>query len=308
MISTLEMVTRPDISESNDSHAAVDYVSRWREIVEARQRQIEQRRGLKGGDFWANRAQSFHRSVTCPHFDMYGRPVRDPFLAHVAEKVYPRMTVLDVGAGTGRFAIPLARQADRLMAVEPAAAMRQLLSDNCAAAQLTNVRIVATAWPEALAEVGSGQADITICSHVLYPIGDIVPFVAALEQATRVGGLIFIYLRAGQTTDFAPELWQELHDERLAPQPDYLDAYNVLAQMGICANLTMVKNSSLWRFDSLDEAVAAYRDRLCIHDDETAKLKRLRQRLQELAIEENGRLAISKREPAQAAIIWWQCC
>ncbi len=308
MISTLEMATRRSMNESSDASAALDYVARWREMVMARRQQIDARRGRSGGDFWANRAQSFHKSVTCPHFDHYGRPVRDPFLAHVAEKVYPRMTVLDVGAGTGRFAVPLARQAYRLIATEPAPAMRQVLSDNLAAAQLTNTRIVATPWPEALAEVGVGQADVTICSHVLYPISDIVPFISALEQATQIGGLLFIYLRAGQNSDFVQELWQELHDESLTPQPDYLDAYNVLAQMGICANLTMVKNTSLWRFDSLDEAVAAYQERLCLHDDETAKLKRLRQRLQELLVEQDGRLAISKPGPSQAAIIWWQHC
>lgn len=305
MVSMLEM-TKP---QSNDQLDRIDYVTHWRTIVEQRRRQIDERRAGRAADAaWSHQLHNFHNSLTRTRYDHYGRPMRDPFLAHVAEKVYPRMTVLDVGAGTGRFAIPLARQSYRLVAAEPNAASRQLLIDNCAAAQLDNVRIVASPWPDALTEVGVGLADITICSHVLYPISVIQPFVNALEQATQSGGLLFIYLRAGQSGDYMQELWQELYDEPLTPQPDYLDAYNVLAQIGIAANITMVKTGLRWRFDSLDDAVAIYQDRLGIHPSDNVRLRQLRHRLRDLLIEEDNALLIGSRTATKSAIIWWQRC
>jgi 2-polyprenyl-3-methyl-5-hydroxy-6-metoxy-1,4-benzoquinol methylase len=305
MISTLEM-TKPITSSQLDR---IDYISRWREMVESRQRQIDERRsGYTEAVGWTEQVRNFHNALARTRYDDYGRPMRDPFLAHVAEKVYPRMTVLDVGAGTGRFAIALARQACHLIATEPSAITRQLLTDNCAAAQLGNVRIIASPWPAALAEAGVGQADITICSHVLYPISEIQPFIAALEQATQMSGLLFLYLRAGQSTDSTQELWGELYDEPLTPQPDYLDAYNVLAQIGIAANVTIVKTGLRWRFDSLDDAVAIYQDRLCVRPGDNVRLRQLRHRLRELLVEEEGALLMGRAAASQSAIMWWQRC
>ncbi len=305
MISTLEMA-KPAPSSQLDR---IDYISRWRGMVESRQQQIDARRaGQAAVAGWSEQVRNFHRALTRTRYDDYGRPMRDPFLAHVAEKVYPRMTVLDVGAGAGRFAIPLARQAYRLVATEPMPITRQLLTDNCVAAQLDNVRIIANPWPAALTEVGVGQADITICSHVLYPISEIQPFIAALEQATQTSGLLFIYLRAGQSTDHTQELWQELYDEPLTPQPDYLDAYNVLAQLDIAANVTMVKTGLRWRFDSLDDAVAIYQERLCVRPGDSVRLRQLRHRLRELLVEEDGALLMGNSEASRSAIIWWQRC
>src|SRR5258708_15311955 len=92
----------------------VDWVRRWQELVRVREEQWD-RLGIlhPGGDFWTRRAVAFAR---------FSRGLRhdDP----VIERVRAQMPAgdgrgLDVGAGTGRYAVPLAEMGARVVAVEP---------------------------------------------------------------------------------------------------------------------------------------------------------------------------------------------
>src|SRR5437867_8115787 len=154
--------------------AAVDWVARWRELVEARHdqgRRLDRDHGR--GDAWAaGRATRFNRHVRESGAD-------DPLLQRLLAVVDAGTTVLDVGAGPGRHTLPLARIARRVVAVEPSAAMREQLEANTYGARsgasgLTNVEVVPLAWPEAAERVE--PADVVICAHVLYPVAEVEPF------------------------------------------------------------------------------------------------------------------------------------
>src|SRR4051812_9854750 len=76
---------------------------RWRARIRARAAQMDAtyaRRGRTSADFGDRRAKGFHRAPR--------DGTRDPFYALVARHAGPRTTVLDVGAGTGRFSLALA--------------------------------------------------------------------------------------------------------------------------------------------------------------------------------------------------------
>src|SRR5437762_3492660 len=105
----------PRASVTADSPSASE---RWRARIRARAAQMDAayaRLGRTSADFWDRRATGFHRATR----DW----TRDPFYALVARQVGPRTTVLDVGAGTGRFSVALAPLAERVIAVEPNGSM-----------------------------------------------------------------------------------------------------------------------------------------------------------------------------------------
>jgi tRNA/tmRNA/rRNA uracil-C5-methylase (TrmA/RlmC/RlmD family) len=60
----------------------------------------------------------------------------------------PQDGVVDVGAGAGRFVIPLARRVRQIVAVEPSEAMRTALARDVQPAGLTNVQVVPQRWDE----------------------------------------------------------------------------------------------------------------------------------------------------------------
>ena len=54
-------------------------------------------------------------------------PGSDPLLRRLLRVAEPSSTAIDVGAGTGRFAIPLAAELRHVTAVDPSAAMLERL-------------------------------------------------------------------------------------------------------------------------------------------------------------------------------------
>ena len=152
-------------------------VERWNELLSARAQQMDAayaRLGRTSADFWDRRARGYHRSTkdTVAH---------DPLFLKLRNIVTPQTTVLDVGAGTGRFTLALAPLVKYITAVEPSAAMLDYLRRDASERGLTNISYVQTTWQNAPEDL---SADIVLCSHVLYPIVNIVPFLEKLRAAT----------------------------------------------------------------------------------------------------------------------------
>ncbi len=78
---------------------------RWHRLVTSRLEETERLcpgRGSLSGAFWDRRAARYAASTHDP--DTAG----DPFLRRLRRATDPSSTAIDVGAGTGRFALPLA--------------------------------------------------------------------------------------------------------------------------------------------------------------------------------------------------------
>lgn len=105
-------------------------------------------------------------------------------------------SLLDVGAGTGRACLPLAALGHPVTAVERNQDMAVALREESAAAGL-RVRVVEASWPESAAT--AGLHDVALCSHVVYDVPHLAPFLRALQDAARVG----VVLEAGDRHPWA---------------------------------------------------------------------------------------------------------
>ena len=151
-----------------------DWTAHWRNLVEARQAEAEAAGAGQRG-YWNRRAAGFKASLQ-------GRS-DDPFLDFLEPWLSPRKTVLDVGAGWGRHALPLASRVDWVTAIEPAEGMRELLEP------AANLTVIASAWEDAEA----APADLVICCHVLYGVAEVASFLLKLETSARER--VFVYMR-----------------------------------------------------------------------------------------------------------------
>ena len=95
--------------------AASDALRAWAARVRSNREQVEQLREANPTDFYAPVAGMFRAD-----------PKRrdEPTLEVLRSIVQPGDGVLDIGAGGGRYALPLALQAREVIAVEPSEAMR----------------------------------------------------------------------------------------------------------------------------------------------------------------------------------------
>ena len=270
----------------------IDFMERWRHIVEERRRQTDAayaRLGRTTADYWARRARGFAA------FSREARP--DPFLEKVLAYVDGRSTVLDVGAGAGRHSVPLARVVRRVFAVELSPAMASHLREWAQEGGLGNIEVIEGAWPD----VDAPTCDVVICAHVLYPVAEIEPFLRKLHGSAR--RRCFLWLHAEQIALDSLGFWERFYGEPRARQPTFRDLLPVLWQMGLWPNLEMSEVPESWSWGSMDEAARAFREHLAIPEDEATEA-RLRQELAAVLVEREGRLCLPKTT-YRSAIVWW---
>ena len=210
-------------------------MERWGQLVLAREAGARSNGGHSDPRYWDRRAATFARSTVARS---------EQFLEVVRPFVSARSTVIDVGAGAGRHTVPLAERAEWVTAVEPSEGMRAHLP------ALPNLTVIASSWEDA--EVA--PADVVICSHVLYGVADVVPFVQKLERAARER--VFIMLREGPVPHPGNVLRDRMSATPLPPITKFSDLFMVLIQMGIAPDVTFISYPVVNRYANLDEAVA----------------------------------------------------
>ncbi|MDQ1600230.1 MAG: hypothetical protein QOD68_1704 [Actinomycetota bacterium] len=124
---------------------------------------------------------------TAPHRNARTAVVWD-VLREVAGGSQP-LDVLDVGGGTGGFAVPLAALGHRLTVVDPNPDALASLQRRAGEAGV-EVRAVQGDAAGLLDVVGPGSADLVLCHGVLEHVDDLAPAVAALVAVLRPGGTL----------------------------------------------------------------------------------------------------------------------
>lgn len=272
--------------------APLDWAGRWRALIGDRdtQRGAAYRDGDAERDPWTSRADRFAAYSQ-------GLPADDPLYLRLLATVRPEDTVLDVGAGAGRYAVPLAALARQVVAVEPSPAMRQHLAARLAAEGVGNVTVVGAPWPEAATEV----ADVTLCSHVVYGVREIAPFLRELDRRTR--RTVLIAIRVDQHPGLH-ELARALFGEERVRQPALLDLYNALAEIGIIADVQILPASGGFRFADHEAAVAHFRDRLRLSPGSPTEAQLRAIVAEQLVQEDDGRWRWPSQPPRNAIVSW----
>jgi SAM-dependent methyltransferase len=270
---------------------ALDWAEHWRRLVEAREPSF---RGAApaGGCRWDARAERFARLTSALD------AATDPFVRTLRGILRPTDTLLDVGAGAGRYCLPLAASVARVTAVEPSPAMRAQLAEAADARGLRNVDVVASDWQSAQVE----PHDVVILANVLYFVRDVVPFLEKLDRAARRACVIMHRVEPRLTPVISR--WKALGGRVPPSEPGFLELYNLLFSLGIRPDARILPRTFAPRYDTLEEAVAEARQALAVVPDERPDDARIRALLADILVERDGQLGLPY-EP-QMAIVWWE--
>jgi SAM-dependent methyltransferase len=220
------------VKQAPERVADIDWVEHWRRLVQDRSAAAGSH---SDPTYWDRRAASFARST---------RTRVDDFLAVVAPYTSARKTLIDVGAGAGRHALPLAERLEWVTAVEPSEGMRAQIPAR------DNMTVVASMWEDA--EVA--PADLVICAHVLYGVEEPAPFITKLGRSARER--VFVMLREGQIPHPAAIIRDRLLGSRGPRLPQFSDLFMLLLQMGIAPDVNFISYPIVQRYADLSEAWA----------------------------------------------------
>jgi len=195
----------------------IDWNRLWRES-----RRRRSRKG-KGERDWDNRASSFARRQS-------GSPYVQRFLDYLAPR--PEWSVLDVGAGPGTLALPLASMVRRVTAVDFSAKMLAELGARAAAAGIETITCVKAAWEDDWQAAAIAPHDLVIASRSL-SVEDLEAALTKIDQWARCRAVIADRVGAGP---FDPAVFAALGRD-FHPGPDYIYAVNLLYRMGIHARV-----------------------------------------------------------------------
>jgi len=265
----------------------------WADRVRANREQAERLRETQTPDFYAPVSGLF---VADP------RRTGEPALDELAAMAGHDETWLDIGAGAGRYALPLALRVKRVIAVEPSAGMRRALRAGIDEHGIVNVRVVAGAWPAALEELGRlPAADVALIAHVGYDIEEIGPFIDGMEAAAR--DRCVAILTDSSPGAVADPFWPLVHGEARVPLPALPDLVELLASRGRTPKVRRVDRSPR-TFDSVPALTAFLRRQLFITEGGEKDLH-FRAILPDLITRRDGGWTLAEPPAGTLGVVTW---
>jgi len=280
----------PDIDTPYDLAIAA-----WAGRVRANREQVDRFREVPDGpDFYGPVSPLF---VVDPH------RTDDPLLDRLLELARPDDTWIDIGAGAGRFALPLALAVHDVVAIDPSVGMLAALREAMATHGIANVRVVQGRWPldpDEIPREGVPHGDVALIAHLGYDIERIGPFLDAMEVAA--GRLCVAVLMDRQPASMAHRFWPAIHGEPRVALPALREFVDLLRVRGRSPEVHETEQPPRG-FDSLEDAERFVRRQLWVEEG-GEKDQRFRGLLRAAARQHDGRWYLDDRPPAVGLVTW----
>jgi SAM-dependent methyltransferase len=267
--------------------SADEALQAWARRVRANREQVEQFREASPSDFYAPLASLFRVDP---------RRRDEPTLEALRALVRPTDTVLDVGAGGGRYTLPLALVAREVIALDPSDGMLNVLREGMREHGIDNVDVRAGRWPTAAAGL---SADVVLISHLGYDVEDIGPFLDAMETAARRVCVAVLLDHPPPTP--ADRLWPAVHGVTRAALPALPEFLALLLARGRLFEVRLLERGPQ-TYDQPTQVLAWLRSQLWTSPDGPKDLI-LQDVLRNLQ-PRDGRYALAW-EPARVGIVTW---
>jgi cyclopropane fatty-acyl-phospholipid synthase-like methyltransferase len=240
-------------------------------------------------DHWRPYAQGFRADP---------RRTGDEFLDAILETVPTDETLIDVGAGGGRLALPLALRCRHVTAVEPSPSMAEVLETAAHDHSITNILVVQARWEDALVE----PAGLALSVHVLYVVPEVEGFIRKMEAHASRRVMIVLHQAPPQSQIYP--LWAKVHGEERLALPSVPELREVLNEMGIDFQEEALPVPDSNGYESPQQALEQISQRLYLAENDP-KRERLRHVLTEDLEQHGGGFRIRGSKALQPVLISW---
>ena len=265
-------------------------IDTWGEMVRVEHAQSDRMRGVRPTDTWNQFAAQFRADPN---------RTDDHTVEMLRSRLIPGETLLDIGAGGGRLALPLALTCRNVTAVEPSPSMCAVLRETASEYNIENVSIVESGWLDAAVE----PADVALCSHVVYVIEDIGAFVRKMDLHARRLVMAVVFQASPLSQVYG--LWERVHGETRHALPSLPQFLPVLDELGIQPEVTDLDQQPPRTFACIEEAREAVARWLFVTPG-TDAMTRLEYALEDALRQENGAWQIDGSQPLRPWIVSWE--
>jgi len=208
--------------------------------------------------------------------------------------------VLDIGAGPGTYAIPLARRGCRVTVIEPSPVMRELLAARMDAENIRGITVIPRRWEDVEVTAFAKPFDAVIASFSLTMMD---MGAALLKMHACCSGTVHLYwfLTSPAWAQVNADLWPLLHGGTFPGEPTADWLWQILYEMGIYAAIQPEPRQPPARYADVDAALEEYRQRLNCTTPAQEEIVR-NYFLTVLRQDENG---YALGEGPVSAHIWW---
>ncbi|HSW43771.1 MAG TPA: class I SAM-dependent methyltransferase [Patescibacteria group bacterium] len=248
----------------------------------------------EGGDFYAPVSRLF---IADP------RRTDDEVLDHLLPLARPDDTWLDIGAGAGRYALPLALHVLEVIALDPSPGMLEALREQAGEHGIANVTAVEARWPLDPADGVQPGADVALIANLGYDVEAIGSFLDAMEGAA--GRLCVAILADRQPSTPAHALWPPVHGEERAELPALDDFLALLRARGRAPAEARVARPPRG-FPSIDELRRWLRNQLFLAEGSAREAVLLREFERRLVHHPDGMVGLDSQVPMAAGIVAWE--
>ncbi|HZD42687.1 MAG TPA: class I SAM-dependent methyltransferase [Methanomicrobiales archaeon] len=211
-------------------------------------------------------------------------------------------TVLDVGAGVGRLAVPIAYTAAHVTGLDPSGGMLSFLKERMAKEGRSNYSCVQMRWEDVVVGRDIEPHDLVIAAFSL-GFYDLAAALQKLDAASRRS--VYLFWHAGEWRNHGEmELYQAVFGEEAASQrgyPDYIYPVNILHDMGIYPDVNIFP--AIWDtvYDSVDEAVRTWVE---MHSPGQEDLSPLYEHFSQV-LQKNTEGKYVESSVRRTAAVWW---
>jgi len=180
--------------------------------------------------------------------------------------------VLDIGAGPGTLALPLAPLVREVTAIEPGEGMISILNERASKEKIANITSLRKRWEDIdISQDLHGMYDVVIASLSL-TMSDIREALRKMNAVSTDYVYLFWFVDMPFWERMYADLWEPLHKLRYYSGPKTDCLFNVLYQMGIYANVQMLPLRKEYRFESHDEMIEFFKNRFNARTPEQEKI------------------------------------
>ena len=282
------------MSEAQAGPGANALVEAWAARVRANREQSERvREGPEPDDFYAPVRGLF---VADP------RRTDDPTLDPLLEMARPDETWLDIGAGAGRYALPLALHVREVIALDPSEGMLEALRLGMEEHGIHNVRTIRARWPPDESAGTLQRTDVALIAHLGYDVEPIGEFLDAMEAGCR--RLCVAVLAERVPSAPAGPFWPAVHGEERAELPALAEFLAILRARRRVPVVTYAGRQRR-RFASRDALVAWLRNQLFIGAGSAAD-RRLADELESrMVAADDGSMGLTPAVDSRVVIVRW---